>query len=383
MALLIAVEGGAQGALLAPTEILARQHAERLAPLAQQAGLSVALLTGREKGAMRRQLLERLAAGEIDIAVGTHALFQEGVGLGDLAVAVVDEQHRFGVRQRLLLSQKGENPNVLVMSATPIPRTLSLILYGDLDLSVIDELPPGRQPVKTRIVPERKRQDMYGFIRNEVIKGRQVYFVCPLVEDSEVVDAQSAELLFESLRDEAFPDLRVLLAHGKMRSKEKDEAVERFRRGEADILVSTTVIEVGVNVPNATVMVIENAERFGLAQLHQLRGRVGRGTDEAWCFLMANRSEKLKIMTETNDGFRIAEKDLELRGPGDMFGTRQSGALAEGISDALADAQTLKITHELAREVLRADDENAERKALLRMARAWLARRGEIALAMN
>ena len=269
------------------------------------------------------------------------------------------------------------------MSATPIPRTLSLILYGDLDLSVIDELPPGRQPVKTRIVPERKRQDMYGFIRNEVIKGRQVYFVCPLVEDSEVVDAQSAELLFESLRDEAFPDLRVLLAHGKMRSKEKDEAVERFRRGEADILVSTTVIEVGVNVPNATVMVIENAERFGLAQLHQLRGRVGRGTDEAWCFLMANRSEKLKIMTETNDGFRIAEKDLELRGPGDMFGTRQSGALAEGISDALADAQTLKITHELAREVLRADDENAERKALLRMARAWLARRGEIALAMN
>ena len=368
---------------MAPTEILAAQHYESARAQLEPLGISCGLLTGSMTQKAHRLARENLASGEWTCVFGTHALITEEVAYAHLGLVITDEQHRFGVRQRLLLSQKGENPNVLVMSATPIPRTLSLILYGDLDLSVIDELPPGRQPVKTRIVPERKRQDMYGFIRNEVIKGRQVYFVCPLVEDSEVVDAQSAELLFESLRDEAFPDLRVLLAHGKMRSKEKDEAVERFRRGEADILVSTTVIEVGVNVPNATVMVIENAERFGLAQLHQLRGRVGRGTDEAWCFLMANRSEKLKIMTETNDGFRIAEKDLELRGPGDMFGTRQSGALAEGLSDALADAQTLKITHELAREVLRADDENAERKALLRMARAWLARRGEIALAMN
>ncbi len=382
-AIYLAARAGWQSAMMAPTEILAAQHYESARAQLEPLGISCGLLTGSMTQKAHRLARENLASGEWTCVFGTHALITEEVAYAHLGLVITDEQHRFGVRQRLLLSQKGENPNVLVMSATPIPRTLSLILYGDLDLSVIDELPPGRQPVKTRIVPERKRQDMYGFIRNEVIKGRQVYFVCPLVEDSEVVDAQSAELLFESLRDEAFPDLRVLLAHGKMRSKEKDEAVERFRRGEADILVSTTVIEVGVNVPNATVMVIENAERFGLAQLHQLRGRVGRGTDEAWCFLMANRSEKLKIMTETNDGFRIAEKDLELRGPGDMFGTRQSGALAEGISDALADAQTLKITHELAREVLRADDENAERKALLRMARAWLARRGEIALAMN
>ncbi len=382
-AVALAARAGWQSAMMAPTEILAAQHYESARAQLEPLGISCGLLTGSMTQKAHRLARENLASGEWTCVFGTHALITEEVAYAHLGLVITDEQHRFGVRQRLLLSQKGENPNVLVMSATPIPRTLSLILYGDLDLSVIDELPPGRQPVKPRIVPERKRPDMYGFIRNEVIKGRQVYFVCPLVEDSEVVDAQSAELLFESLRDEAFPDLRVLLAHGKMRSKEKDEAVERFRRGEADILVSTTVIEVGVNVPNATVMVIENAERFGLAQLHQLRGRVGRGTDEAWCFLMANRSEKLKIMTETNDGFRIAEKDLELRGPGDMFGTRQSGALAEGISDALADAQTLKITHELAREVLRADDENAERKALLRMARAWLARRGEIALAMN
>ena len=378
-----AVKNGKQAAFMAPTEILAEQHEKTLSALLGPLGVRVLLLTGSKTPAQKRAAREKIASGEAQLIIGTHALISAGVDFHALGLVVADEQHRFGVAQRTRLTEKGVAPHLLVMSATPIPRTLSLILYGDLDLSVIDELPPGRQPVKTRIVPERKRQDMYGFIRNEVIKGRQVYFVCALVEDSEVVDAQSAELLFESLRDEAFPDLRVLLAHGKMRSKEKDEAVERFRRGEADILVSTTVIEVGVNVPNATVMVIENAERFGLAQLHQLRGRVGRGTDEAWCFLMANRSEKLKIMTETNDGFRIAEKDLELRGPGDMFGTRQSGALAEGISDALADAQTLKITHELAREVLRADDENAERKALLRMARAWLARRGEIALAMN
>lgn len=382
-AIFLAARAGWQSAMMAPTEILAAQHYESARAQLEPLGISCGLLTGSMTQKAHRLARERLASGEWMCVFGTHALITEDVTYAHLGLVITDEQHRFGVRQRSLLSRKGENPNVLVMSATPIPRTLSLILYGDLDLSVIDELPPGRQPVKTRIVPERKRQDMYGFIRAEVKRGRQVYFVCPLVEDSEVVDAQSAELLYEALRDDAFPDLRVLLVHGKMRSKEKDEAVERFRCGEADILVSTTVIEVGVNVPNATVMVIENAERFGLAQLHQLRGRVGRGTDEAWCFLMANRSEKLKIMTETNDGFRIAEKDLELRGPGDMFGTRQSGALAEGLSDALADAQTLKVTHELAREVLRADDENAEKKALLRMARAWLARKGEIALAMN
>ena len=280
---------------------------------------------------------------------------------------MTDEQHRFGVRQRTRLGEKGDATNVLVMSATPIPRSLSLILYGDLDISIVDELPPGRKPVATRIVPEAKRDGLYGFLRAEIAKGRQAYVVCPLVEESEAVDASPAELVYEDLRTNRLPELRIELVHGRMRPADKDAVLEKFRRGEADVLVSTTVIEVGVNVPNATIMVIENAERFGLAQLHQLRGRVGRGAHESWCFLMAEPNERLRFLTGTSDGFKIAQKDMELRGPGELFGTRQSGAIAEGIGLAGTDTALLKQTHDLARELMSADTE--ESKRIIEMAR--------------
>ena len=271
------------------------------------------------------------------------------------------------MRQRTELSRKGEAPNVLVMSATPIPRTLSLILYGDLDISIIDELPPGRKGVKTRIVPEDKRQGMYGFLRSEVQKGRQVYVVCPLVEESEAVDALPAEVVYENLRTRDLPDLRIELVHGRMKAADKDAVLEKFRRGEADVLVSTTVIEVGVNVPNASVMVVENAERFGLAQLHQLRGRVGRGSDEAWCFLMAEPNERLKFLASTTDGFKIAQKDMELRGPGDLFGTRQSGSIVCGVGTLAGDTQLLKLVHDEARSLLR-DRDSADAQTVIRLA---------------
>jgi len=282
-----------------------------------------------------------------------------------------------------MLSEKGAGVNVLVMSATPIPRTLSLILYGDLDISVIDEMPAGRKPVKTRIVPEEKRNGMYGFIRKEVQSGRQIYFVCPLVEESEAIEAVSAEDLYEHLKNDIFPDLTVCLVHGKMKSKDKDQEIEDFRTGKTNIMVSTTVIEVGVNVPNATVMVIENAERFGLAQLHQLRGRVGRGGDEAWCFLMANSNERLKTMCETNDGFVIAQKDMELRGPGEIFGTRQSGSVMSELLSENTDANMLKTTHELAREILKRNDADETKAQLVSLANAWLKEKGQIVLSAN
>ena len=287
----------------------------------------------------------------------------------NLGLAVTDEQHRFGVRQRTELGRKGCASNVLVMSATPIPRTLSLILYGDLDISIIDELPPGRKGVKTRIVPEDRREGMYGFLRGEVRKGRQVYVVCPLVEESEAVDALPAEQVYENLRTRDLSDLRIELVHGRMKSADKDAVLERFRTGQADVLVSTTVIEVGVNVPNASVMVIENAERFGLAQLHQLRGRVGRGSDEAWCFLMAEPNERLKFLASTTDGFKIAQRDMELRGPGDLFGTRQSGTIVYGVGTMAGDTQLLKLVHEEARALLKnAGDPDAQ--AVIRLAEA-------------
>ena len=300
--------------------------------------------------------------------IGTHALITEGVEYKNLGLVVTDEQHRFGVRQRTMLGEKGDAPNVLVMSATPIPRTLSLILYGDLDISIVDELPPGRKPVATRIVPESKRGDMYGFLRGEVRKGRQVYVVCPLVEESEAVDALPAEQVYEDLRTGPLSDLRIELVHGRMKAADKDAVLEKFRAGEADVLVSTTVIEVGVNVPNATIMVIENAERFGLAQLHQLRGRVGRGSFESWCFLMAEPNERLRFLASTNDGFRIAQKDMELRGPGELFGTRQSGAIAEGVGLMGSDAELLKLTHDLARELM-ADSESPDARTVIALAR--------------
>jgi len=273
-----------------------------------------------------------------------------------------------------MLSEKGDAPNVLVMSATPIPRTLSLILYGDLDISIVDELPPGRTPVATRIVPEAKRADMYGFLRREVEKGRQVYFVCPLVEESEAVEALPAEAVYEDLRANRLPDLRIELVHGRMKPADKDAALERFRTGEADVLVSTTVIEVGVNVPNATVMVIENAERFGLAQLHQLRGRVGRGTEASWCFLMAEPNARLRFLASTTDGFKIAQKDMELRGPGELFGTRQSGALSAGLGSLAGDAELLKLTHDEARDLM-ADPDTPEAKAVIELAKDRFAER--------
>ena len=367
-AVALAHAGGWQSALMAPTEVLARQHYEAALKLLAPMGIRVGLLVGSLTQKQHRLAQAAIADGEWDLAIGTHALITEGVTYKNLGLVVTDEQHRFGVRQRTLLSEKGDAPNVLVMSATPIPRTLSLILYGDLDISIVDELPPGRTPVATRIVPEAKHDDMYGFLRGEVKKGRQVYFVCPLGEESEAVEALPAEAVYEDLRTNRLPDLRIELVHGRMKPADKDAALERFRTGEADVLVSTTVIEVGVNVPNATVMVIENAERFGLAQLHQLRGRVGRGTEASWCFLMAEPNARLKFLASTTDGFRIAQKDMELRGPGELFGTRQSGALSAGLGSLAGDAELLKLTHDEARDLMAAPD-SPEAQTVIRLAR--------------
>lgn len=360
-AIAMACSCGVQAALMAPTEVLARQHYDGAKELLEPLGCRVGLLTGSLTAKGHRMAHEAIRTGEWNVIIGTHALITEGVEYQNLGLVVTDEQHRFGVRQRTMLGEKGDAPNVLVMSATPIPRTLSLILFGDLDISIVDELPPGRTPVATRIVPESRREGLYGFLRKEVQKGRQCYVVCPLVEESEAVEALPAEQVYEDLRTQHLPDLRIELVHGRMRPADKDAVLERFRAGEADVLVSTTVIEVGVNVPNATIMVIENAERFGLAQLHQLRGRVGRGAHESWCFLMAESNERLRFLCSTNDGFKVAQKDMELRGPGELFGTRQSGTIAEGASLMGSDAEMLKTTHDLAAELLnRPDDPDAQ-----------------------
>jgi ATP-dependent DNA helicase RecG len=328
----VAVEDGAQAALMAPTEVPARQHAETIAPLADTAGLRIALLTGREKGKTRDAILERLASGEIDILIGTHALFQSDVQFKDIAVAVIDEQHRFGVHQRMALQAKGENndTNVLVMTATPIPRTLLMTHYGDLDVSKLTEKPAGRKPITTKAVPLELLERLIDRIRAQLAEGAQVYWVCPLIESSELTDLAAAEERFAYLR-QIFGD-HVGLLHGGLAGKEKDETMAAFADGHLKILVATTVIEVGVNVPNANIMVIEHAERFGLAQLHQLRGRVGRGTRESFCMLLykaplgETAGERLAMMEKTEDGFLIAEKDLELRGGGEILGARQSGA---------------------------------------------------------
>ena len=329
-ALYLCARSGGQGVLMAPTEILAQQHYESARMLFARWGIRCVLLTGSMTAAARRTALEALETGEGQIAIGTHALISEGVRYADLRLVVTDEQHRFGVRQRTRLQEKGGSPHVLVMSATPIPRTLSLILYGDLDLSTVDEMPPGRKPVRTRIVPEEKREAMYAFIRQEAERGKQAYVVCPTVGDDEADGAEedavrSAVQMARMLAKALFP-LRVGLVHGQMKKQQKEETVAAFRDGRLDVLAATTVIEVGVNVPNATIMVIEGADHFGLAQLHQLRGRVGRGSDESWCFLMAEPNERLRVLQETSDGFVIAQKDLEMRGAGELFGTRQHGA---------------------------------------------------------
>ena len=358
-ALVLCAQAGYQGAMMAPTEVLARQHYEEAQRLMQPLGIRAGLLTGSLGIKEKRLAHEAIACGAWQVVIGTHALISEAVSYKDLGLVVTDEQHRFGVRQRALLSRKGTAPNVLVMSATPIPRTLSLILYGDLDISIIDELPPGRVPVKTHIVPEEKRGGMYGFIRDQVAEGRQAYIVCPLVEESEAIEARPAEMVYEELREGPLKGLRLGLAHGKMKSAELAEALERFAAGETDVLVATTVIEVGVNVPNATVMVIENAERFGLAQLHQLRGRVGRADHTSWCFLMAQSNERLDLLTRTGDGFVIAQRDMELRGVGEILGTRQSGAMLQGIGMSGMDTRLLKEAHDEARELMSQNTEEA------------------------
>ena len=359
----LAAKNGRQCALMAPTELLAEQHFRSLAPLLEQASLRVGLLTGAVKGRARKELLAALAAGELDLLIGTHALLSEGVDYADLGLVITDEQHRFGVAQRAALSAKARRPpHVLVLSATPIPRTLSLVIYGDLDVSVIDELPPGRTPVQTFVVGEDKRQRMYGFVRKLVGEGRQAYIVCPAVEEGEDEGAglKAAASYARSLQTEVFPDLRVGLVHGKMKPREKDAVMTAFAGGELDVLVSTTVIEVGVDVPNAALMVVENADRFGLSQLHQLRGRVGRGKHQSYCVLVTSTRNpdsraRLKVLTKTTDGFQIAEEDLKLRGPGDFFGQRQHGLPQLRIADLAGDMRVLKEAQLAAQELLERD----------------------------
>ena len=340
------IRAGYQAALLAPTEILASQHAENLNRLLAPFGMRVALLTGGMKAAPRRTTLAAIRDDEADLIVGTHAILSEGVDFARLGLAVVDEQHRFGVRQRGLLAEKAANPHLLVMSATPIPRTLGLLMYGDLDISILDELPPGRKPVKTRCITGKKRADLYGFLDREIDSGRQVYIVCPAIEDAGGSGLNAVKSYYEDIAKAYLPDRRVGLMHGKLKPKEKAEVMDDFKSGRLDALVSTTVIEVGVDVPNATVMVIENAERYGLSALHQLRGRVGRGAAESWCFLVSdNASEsvqkRLKFLCSTSDGFAVAQYDLETRGPGDFFGSRQHGLPTLQIADLMNDTRTL------------------------------------------
>lgn len=361
MSMLNAVECGAQAAIMAPTEILAKQHLETIAPLIENIGLKAELLTGRIKGKARAKILEDLAAGKIHILIGTHALFQENVIFRDLAFVVVDEQHRFGVHQRLSLSEKGNQADILVMTATPIPRTLVLTAYGDMEYSKIDRMPEGRQPTDTRVMPIEKLPEITAGLQRKLAEGTRAYWVCPLVDESEKLDLAAAEERFASLQ-KIFGD-KVGLVHGKMKEKDKDAVMERFKKGEISLLVATTVIEVGVNVPEATVMIIEHAERFGLAQLHQLRGRIKRGCAASTCILLyahplsETGKERLNIMKQSEDGFEIAEKDLELRGGGEILGTRQSGFTVFRIADMSVHKNLLHIANQDAKMILETDPE--------------------------
>ena len=388
----LAAKNGYQCALMAPTELLAEQHFRTLAPLLEGAGLRVGLLTGAVKGKARKGLYAALETGALDLVIGTHALLSEGVRFARLGLVVTDEQHRFGVGQRAALSAKAAGqPHVLVMSATPIPRTLSLVIYGDLDVSVVDELPPGRTPVDTFVVGEDKRQRMYNFVCRLVGEGRQAYIVCPAVEEGEEsedgrpLDLKAAVSYAETLRTQVFPDLRVGLVHGKMKSREKDAVMTAFAAGALDVLVSTTVIEVGVDVPNAALMIVENADRFGLSQLHQLRGRVGRGKYQSYCVLVtatrsADSRERLRVLSKTNDGFKIAEEDLRLRGPGDFFGSRQHGLPQLGIADLAGDMRVLKEAQGAAEELLAADPvlSRPEHRPLLERVRRLFSQHGDM-----
>ena len=370
----LAAGAGYQSALMAPTEVLAEQHFRSLSALLEPAGVRVGLLTGSITPAGKKKVRQALAAGEIDLIIGTHALLSQGVEFAKLGLMVADEQHRFGVAQRAALAAKGDSPHVLVMSATPIPRTLALIIYGDLDVSVIDELPPGRTPVETYVVREDKRARMYNFVRRLVGEGRQVYIICPAVEenaeggmqnaewegDGPALDLKAVTTYAKKLQTEVFPDLKVDFLHGKMKPREKEAVMAAFAAGETQVLVSTTVIEVGVDVPNAALIIIENAERFGLSQLHQLRGRVGRGKHQSYCVLITNtRSveamQRLRTLASTADGFKISEEDLKLRGPGDFFGSRQHGLPQMKLADLAGDMRLLSEAQESARRLLMAD----------------------------
>ena len=361
-ALFCAVRNGHQAAMMAPTEILAEQHFRGLSPLLESLGIRCALLTGAMGAKARRAVLADLASGQADVVIGTHALISEDVVYSDLGLVVTDEQHRFGVGQRSSLSAKGEHPHLMVMSATPIPRTLALIIYGDLDVSVIDELPPGRQKIDTFVVPTSYHKRIYAFLRKEIEAGRQAYVICSMVEENDAIpdERKAATEYARKLQEEVFPDLQVGCVHGRMKPKEKDAVMAAFAAGETHILVSTTVVEVGVDVPNATVMVIEDADRFGLSQLHQLRGRVGRGKHKSYCILVSdNQNEetrsRLRVMTQTGDGFKIAEEDLRLRGPGDFFGQRQHGLPALKVADLSCDMNLLKEAQAAAEKLLERD----------------------------
>ncbi len=359
IALYKAVKSGFQGVMMAPTEILAKQHYSGLSKSFAPHGIKVGLLTGSMGSKEKRETLRELAEGRIQILVGTHAIIQPDVVFHKLGLVVTDEQHRFGVNQRTALSEKGENPHVLVMTATPIPRTLAVILYGDLDISIIDELPPGRQKITTRAIDQSQRNACYDFVEKELQKGRQAYVVAPLIDESETLDVKSAEELYQELSGR-FKGVQTALLHGAMKQQEKDGIMERFYNNEIQVLVSTVVIEVGINVPNATVMVIENAERFGLAQLHQLRGRVGRGSHRSYCVLISHNpseiaQQRAQIMAESQDGFYIAEQDLKLRGPGEIFGTRQHGVPDLLLADL---AKHIKILNDVKQEAQRITEED-------------------------
>jgi ATP-dependent DNA helicase RecG len=401
--LLITAANGYQGAFMAPTEILAEQHFVTIGQLLSRAGhlaaeegylhsysgllprpLTLALLVGDITQTRKEELQQLIRDGDIDIVIGTHALIQKGVDFHRLGLAIVDEQHRFGVTQRSALRQKGFSPHVLVMTATPIPRTLALTLYGDLDLSVIDQLPPGRQVVKTRWLKPGQRASAYNFLHRQVANGRQAFIICPLVEESEAVQAKAATAEYEHLSHDIFPGLRLGLLHGRMSAAEKDEVMRRFRSGELDILVATPVVEVGIDVPNATVMLIESADRFGLSQLHQFRGRVGRGQEQSYCLLLAENPsevsrERLDIIERVQDGFQLAEEDLKLRGPGEFFGTRQSG-LPDLRMAKLSDVAILELARSEAIRLFEEDKglEKTEHSLLAKeLARVWPTEAGE------
>lgn len=353
---------GFQGALMVPTEILAQQHMESLTHLFEQTSLTVALLTGSTKTRERQEILAGLANGTIDVVVGTHALIQDDVAFSHLGLVITDEQHRFGVNQRKILREKGLKPDVLFMTATPIPRTLAITAYGEMDVSIIDELPKGRIPIETRWIKPPQLSDALAFARGELKKGHQMYVICPLIEESETLDVKNAQAIYEELQ-QAFPDFAVGLLHGKMRPSEKDQIMEAFKENETQILVSTTVIEVGVNIPNASVMIIMDADRFGLAQLHQLRGRVGRGQTASYCILVAQPKndigkERMKIMTETTNGFIVSERDLALRGPGEVFGNRQSGIPEFMIADLVEHAHILEVAQQEASAIFKQSNWN-------------------------